>query len=79
MTPVTPHFQIGDEVVALIGTPHRRGFVVRVWTPYNQYRVRWTDGGETNIWGRDLALVPSATEWVNAAGERVNIQGQRIP
>lgn len=70
-------FQNGDEVIALIGEPRRRGFIVRHWDPYDQYRVRWTDGSETNIWARNLAPVPSATEWYDKDGNRVNIQGQR--
>lgn len=73
-----PTFQVGDEVGALIGTPRRRGFITRHWAPYDQYRVRWTDGTETNLWARDLALVPSATDWVNVQGEPVNIQGQPV-
>lgn len=74
----SPTYRVGDEVIALIGEPRRRGFVVRHWHPYDQYRVRWTDGSETNIWARNLAPVPSASEWYDKDGHRVNIQGQRF-
>lgn len=39
----------------------RCGTVVRWWHPYDQYRIEWLDGTQTNVWGTDLEAVKCLT------------------